>query len=370
MGLSSRLTASVALAWLLVTVGCRSAETLWGRSWSAEYGRFSPELREQFFEVRQRMEARDFEGAWRQLAPLVESHDDNLELAIQLQEIELKLIESGTDVDPELAALGGAADPEETLRKLYAERADRDATVVRLVLAARVESDALAALNLLDQALALDPGCAWAHYGRAHALLQLRNLQNRWSAVQEALAAALEADPSHLRGRRLQAWMLAQEGAVSEGAVALQTWLEQTRDDPRFSQEERREAELDLALLFILDGAPSKGRRLLEALEGEPVGRGRRLALLSVAEHALGDYVSALDAARRAEGALDDELLPVVQQAILYEYWLEDFEAADEEWCQIIERAKGRGDLAQVVQSFRARVILERREASKEQGRP
>jgi len=349
---------------LILVFACRSSEILWSPRWNAEYGQLA-DLKEEFTAIRALMESERFDEAWKQLAPLVAADEENLELSTQLQEIEWELLSRGTDVDPELSALARSGDPDGVLRKRYARRAEASGSVAQLVLAARVESDALAALNLLDRALVLDPLCAWAHYGRAHALLQMRSMARRWSSAQEALDAALEADPSHLRARRLQAWMLAQEGAVSQGALALQVWLEQTRDDPRFSRRERREAELDLALLFILDGAGSKARHLLTALEGEPVGRGRRLALLAVAEHVMGDFGAALDAARRAEGALDDELLPIVQQAILYEYWLEDLEAADRQWEDVIERAVGQGDMAQVLQSFRARVILERRAAAR-----
>ncbi|MFT5050991.1 MAG: tetratricopeptide (TPR) repeat protein [Chlamydiales bacterium] len=344
---------------------CRSSETLWSPRWNAEYGQLG-DLRDEFTAIRALIESERFDEAWLQLTPLVAADEENLELATQLQEVEWELLTRGTDVDPGLSALADEGDVDAALRRRYASRAETSGTVAQLVLAARAESDALAALNLLDRALVLDPHCAWAHYGRAHALLDLRSKSRRWSAAQDALDAALDADPSHLRARRLQAWMLAQEGALAQGAKALQVWLEQTRDDPRFSRRERREAELDLALLFILDGAGNKARHLLTALEGEPVGRGRRLALLAVAEHLMGDFVAALDAARRAEGALDDELLPIVQQAILYEYWLEDVEAADRQWEDVIERAVGQGDMAQVLQSFRARVILERRAAARD----
>ena len=86
--------------------------------------------------------------------------------------------------------------------------------MVSHVLAARVEDDAIAAERMLDLALELDPLCSWAHYGRAHALLRQDWKADRWSEAQSSLDEALARDPGHLRARRLQAWMHAQEGAT------------------------------------------------------------------------------------------------------------------------------------------------------------
>ncbi len=345
----------VALAlWL---PACGPGRAAWSASWRAPYGTFDRDQRATFREARTDLDAGRIERAWVTLSALAAAEVDNLELGVWLQEVERMLVESGSDSDPELAALAAEFPPGEVLRRRYAERARQTPSVAGFVLAARVESDAIAAQTLLERALELDPNCAWAHYGRAHALLRQTYRVDRWRMAREALSRALASDPAHLRARRLDAWMLAQEGYAGAAAVALENWLDQTQGDPRVTPEERLSAQLDLALAWIQRGNPREARELLVDLEGTLHERPRRLAILTVAHHELGDAAASLDCARRAEDAEPGALLPVIQQALLYR---PDSEAAQARWDRVAEVAADGGDLATMLRGLRARVELER----------
>lgn len=161
--------------------------------------------------------------------------------------------------------------------------------------------------------------------------------------------------------------MRAQEGATEEAALALETWLEASYGDPRVSAAQHTAAEIDLGMLLVLAGHPGDARELLLLLEGNPVMRGRRLMILAAAEEGLGDIPAALDAARRAEGAAPDDFLPVVQQALLNEGWLERSDEAERLWAEVVERSAGRSDLAALLQTLRARILLERAEVQRTQ---
>lgn len=339
---------------------CGAQGVAWKATWSAPYADFDDRLREEFGQARALMQAGRQEAAHARLAQLVSAHPDNIELGAWLQEVELVLLERGVALLPDLA--GEGASPEDALRRSYGERVEESPSVAGLVLAARVETDAIAAEIQLERALELDPRCAWAHYGRAHALLRLRHRVQRWREAREALRRTLEIDPGFVRARWLEAWMLAQEGAGRRAVFALDTWLLETRGDPRVTRDQRIAAELDLAQVRILVGDAKGARDLLLTLEGTTLGRTRRLAMLAVAEHELGDHQAALDAARRAEDSTDDTLLPQVQQALLLEHALGDAPGARAQWALVEEAAEGRTDLEAVLQGLRAQVERERAE--------
>jgi len=107
--------------------------------------------------------------------------------------------------------------------------------------------------------------------------------------------------------------------------------------------------------------------RELNSLEGEPLGRPRRLMLLAVALTEKKDLSGALDAVRRASLIPDVGVLPWVQEALLREYWLEDPQGALVLWQQVLEEAEQGSDPALILQAFRARVVLERSAAQLQQ---
>lgn len=348
--------------------GCATRIETFETDWNQREGTFSVTERVALQSTRANLAAGNHEVARAELARLAERDPENLVVGALLQDVELEILAAARrGVAPEdeaLARLARDADPEGALARRYTRSAEETPSVARLVLAARLERDTTVALVLLDRALVLDPRSAWAHYGRAHTQLTDRDDEDRWSRAREAVEAALAAEPGFLRARRLRAWMLAEEGQKEQALAALDAWLEASLDDPRVDPEVRVEARLDRALLLVLTGSPERAVRELEALEGEERGRTRRLTLLAVAELERGDLERALDTTLRAEGAERGSVLPLVQRALLLERFKNDPEGAEELWRAIAERGGEADELADLVQTLRARVHLERREAA------
>jgi len=371
ISLRARLLPAFAVCGVLVAVAaleaCGSTPIRWESRWDAPYSDFDSASRSAFVEARERMEAREWARAHELLAPLARAHPDNIQIGVWNQELELLLLEEGAaEIDPVLAAIAADPEPFAALRRSYAQRAESLPSAPAFVLAARLEDDAIAAERLLTRALEIDPECAWAHYGRSHALLRNKGEEDRWQASRAALDRALELEPGHLAARRLQAWMLVQEGSIDAATSALEAWLEATRGDSRVAADQRVRVSLDLAMTFVLAGRANAARQLLVGLEGTSIGRARRLMILAAAQQALGDELAALDSARRAEGAAETGVLPLVQQALLYQYFIGDLDAADIEWEKVLERARSEPDLSTLLEGFRAQVMLERRASALE----
>ena len=355
--------AAVLLAFF--ALGCGGSSVRWRSSWTSAYSRFLGDTPEEFTKARGlydlglRLEAR------RALSELALRGPDNLEIGAWLQDLEAELLEDGHDVFVDTLSLTEASGPD-VLRRVYAARKDREPNVTSFVLAARAETDVLAAEILLDRALELDPTCAWAHYGRSHVLLTDRSRIDRWGQAGDALSKALQFDPSHLRARRLEAWMQAEEGSLDSATINLIRWIEIADGDPRVTRSDAVEARLDLALLFLLDGEDRRAERLLDDLEGEDLGRPRRLTLLTVARQEAGNELGALDAALRAQGSGGAAALPLVQEALLQELFLGNPEAAEERWRAVADLADNTTQISDLVRGLRARIRLERAAAAAE----
>lgn len=274
----------------------------------------------------------------------VASSLQEVELALELQRLEL---EADSAVDPRLA--------QRELARAYRERAIEAPSVLAFLLAARIEEDGIAAERLLEQALDLDPFCAWAHYGIAH----LRARAARWAPARESLDRALEIDPGHLRARRLDAALTARAGNGELAAAMLEQWLRVTADLGQITEAERDGARLDLARLWIEAGRISDAERLLRRVGGEATEAVRR-TLEAAVHQAEGDPDRALEAARRAEAAAPGDPLPLVQQAILLETWLERPVEARRAWERVVIGLEGREDLLSLVLHLRARIAVER----------
>jgi hypothetical protein len=260
-------------------------------------------------------------------------------------------------------AASAASDPRlDALRQRYARQAEEHPTVARWVLAARVEPDEIAAKVLLDRAQALDPRCAWVHYARAW----LAARASRWPEVKSEIALAKEMDPGHMPTRWLDAWMLARGGSVEAAMGALEVWLDKARGDLAIDVHLVHEAELDLALLSVLDGEPKRARDILSALNDRDVDTQRKWAAIAATDQALGEIRDSLAAAQRAEQEAPGEILPVVQQALLYESWLGDPDAAEAAWTRALALARSSSDLGALLERVRARVHAERLQAARE----
>lgn len=267
---------------------------------------------------------------------------DDMGLAMMLQEADLA---AGEDL--------------QALRARYLALArDRD-DAAAWVLAARLESTPSEARALLERAVRMDPESVWPPYGLA--FVEARD--GSWGVAMQHLKRALELDPAHLPARRLEAALLARDGKYEPARVAYRAWLEASKSDPRVDPESRVEAQLDLAIVELESGEPRAARSLLEALPADSDASGtagRRLCLIAATEQSLGHSEAALDAARRAEQVAPAAPLPKVQQALLQEQWLKDPVAAKAAWERVLSEARTSGDLYDLIQSMRARVVLER----------
>jgi len=112
--------------------------------------------------------------------------------------------------------------------------------------------------------------------------------------------------------------------------------------------------------VWTLTGEPRDARELV--LEVDPNGpdAARRFAALALVRQALGDLKGALAAAEDAERVSPDDMLPVVQQALLYDEWLEDDVRAEAAWKRALAMARSSTRLVSVLERTRAGVRLER----------
>lgn len=332
---------------LFLCAACATPYPSWKASRDGVYDELSAPAWASFEAARRDVELGRLRLAREGLARLRRDHPRNLPVGIWLQETEFALaLEGGEE----------SASVLEAVRKRYREVADAEESVPNLVLAARVETDQFAALALLERALRLDAESVWAHYGKAHVLAR----QEEWKGARRSLERALDLDSGHLWSRRLEAWMLARTGRIDDATNALEVWLDRAAEDSRIDAEWLRAAALDLALLYTLGGSPQKTRDLLAEYGASLAAPGRQASLEAAALEALGEPRAALAAAVRAHEAAPDDGLPLVQQALLYERWLDDPERAQVLWQKVLDLAERKKDLSAMVQRARATVHLER----------
>ena len=92
--------------------------------------------------------------------------------------------------------------------------------------------------------------------------------------------------------------------------------------------------------------------------------------LLTVARQEGGDVLGALDATLRAQGAAAGEVLPLVQEALLSEVFLDRPEAASALWQEVADLAQDGATISDLVQGLRARVRMERDGVALPEDRP
>jgi len=243
----------------------------------------------------------------------------------------------------------------EELRQLWRSRAEAGG-VVELVAAARLEGDPKAAQALLERAAALDPRCAWVPYARAY----LAARENDWALVDTELKRSIELDPGHLPTYWLESWKFARSEDPEKASEALSTWVERARNDPRIDERLVQGAELDLAVLSVVQGEPKVAREWLDKLEAELPGDSAGLCARACAEQALGHVDEALALAQRAQAAAPTALLPVVQQALIWQYWKKDPALAEKAWGEVLTLSRASPEFGALFQRLRARVLLDR----------
>jgi tetratricopeptide (TPR) repeat protein len=292
--------------------------------------------------ARAALDSGDASSARSRLADLCIKAPHDLGLAAMLQDAELAAGEDPSALRARYLALAR-------------ERDDADS----LVLAARLEPTPAEARSILERAVDRDPKHAWARYGLA--FVQARD--GAWGEAKVHLKQALELDRAHLPARRLEAALLARDGKFDDARTAYSAWLEASRTDPRVDPQARLAAELDLALVELESGRVKAARARLAAMPESPDATGvagRRLCLIAATEQALGHPQLAYSAAQEAEAVDPRSALPMVQQALLNGQTLNDPAAARAAWERVLSGARSSGDLGDLIQSMRARVVLER----------
>lgn len=301
--------------------------------------------------VRESLRANELDSARAELESVCRLVPDEVEPALLLQEVELRLIEAGAWIEPareaaESAAAESAAapprTPQDALRRyveLEQQRAAEAPSFVALLRAARVTSDPEQAEARLAAADELQPDNAWVPYARAHRLWTSGSEQRR---ARQSLQRALELDPGLLPALRLSAALQAREGRAADALEALDLWLEPAREDPCVWPADLRNADLDRGALLVLAGEARDAEKLLEGLvELSAAERARRDLLLAAAHEARDQPVEALRAAQAAALNPAGELLALQQQALLYELWLQDYATARTAWERVLAAASG-----------------------------
>lgn len=316
-------------------------------------------------QARERLAARDFPAARNLLESLRAQHPESIYVGIWLQELELA--EQGLDALPR-AALSDplrSARAEELLRE-WRRIAEQQPSAANFVLAARLEQDPSAARSMLARAASLDPACPWVPYARAFLAARERD----WPTAARELNEALRWEPGHRPSRWLQAWTLARGGDPKEARARLATWLEATNGDPRIETRMRAEAELDLALLEMLEGDPAAAARSLEKLQGSDLAESARiLCARASAAQARGEFDLALRLADEASRVDPEAMLPLVQRAILEQRQGRDLERAYALWAEVERRAGASREFSAVLEQLRARVEQERLERAANRAR-
>jgi Tfp pilus assembly protein PilF len=238
-----------------------------------------------------------------------------------------------------------------------------DATAFDHVLAARVEDDEIAALRLLDRAIALDPQCIWAHFGRAFVAMR----QGDVAACRAALDRAIELDASHPRVRRLEATLLEALGHDTQARELLEKWTVAVEHDVRVSDAEVIDANLDLAHADLVTRRTDDALRRLLALDpADPQRRARRELLLADAWAAEERWEESLESLRLARTYQPSSYTAWQSEALVLHHGLGDLEGALEAWRAAAEVAAQQAGVdaaaAVIVQQARVEILRLERE--------
>ena len=233
---------------------------------------------------------------------------------------------------------------------------------IDFLLAARMDEDGVASMNMLEEILNAEPRNqadirAWAHYGLAFRLMESGDL----GAARASLREALQAQPGHLLARRLEVRLESSGQQLASKEVRLAYWLDRAMEAPEVPSAVWYDAVVDLAILRM---GRNDGKGALEALQGLDYLRGASLgetpgapsspwgpAGLSTAIRAGLARAAALASVGRAEEALAQSnailatateaglSLPLaeMQRARLFERWFREPEKAAEAWAAALE---------------------------------
>lgn len=362
MTASARLLGAALGLVLCVVAGCGGSARRWNPNEPAvdPYQDFDEYERAQLRDGVLALESGRLGDARASFEGLLERQPDALPAAVWLQETEVAAFERGfartrVEIDARSLAL---------LRERYRVAAQEEPTALAWFLAARLDEDRHASQLLLGRALELDPEMSWANYALAHVAAR----EGAWAVARTELERVFELDPGHLPALRLHAWLQAKAGNLDEAIGAFEAWLDRSEDDLLATRRVDERVRFDLALCHIADGTPKRALELIDGLEGSSVARSLRLSARAVALQDQGEVLAARAAAQAARRADRDAVLPAVQDALLLELWLGDFDGAQEAWRDVVERTSRDEDLASGLQRFRAEVHLQRMQRALDEG--
>jgi Tfp pilus assembly protein PilF len=324
---------------LALLAGCRSTEIPWDSD-PGPYDRLAATELAGLASARDEYDAGEHEAARLTLLELLEVRPRNLPVATLLQEVEFAWLLAGgapptfEPLPTELTGNDAVREAQARIAAEYLARARANPSAGALVLAARMERDPALALPLLDEALELDPACNWALYGRAYVHFTAGQLKDS----RTALDAALVLDGGHLPARRLHTAMLARTGSTRVAIEALRTWLDVADGDPVLPRRRVEEARVDLAGLLVQDGEAEDALDVLETVERWRLQSPARAELVEAAAwHQLGRPGAALKASERAAAYAPEDLLPLLQHALLVQSKAVDVAERIAAWERLLE---------------------------------
>jgi Tfp pilus assembly protein PilF len=327
-----------ALLAALCAVGCAGSRVIPVPEGVSPYDRIPDASVADFRAARERFLAGDMAQARARFERLLDAAPDIVPFGVWWQECEASL-----------------ADPQ-TLRRRSEERATLRPGVGSEILAARAQTDRAAAETWLARAAERDPACVWVYYARA--ALAARDGRPDVSRVE--LEHALALDPGHMPSRRLEIDMLARDGSSDAARIRLTGWVARAGSDPRVLPADLAGARLDLALLALGAQDVDSAADQLEELDPRFLESWRYAAVRAVVAEEEGD----LEAARRhideARALAPREILPAVQEALLFDDLERDPFRARAAWTVVRELAAESDELSSAFETLRARVRLER----------
>ncbi len=322
----------------LLAAGCSMSRVVAVPEGTSAYDRLDDPLRARFLAARAQFLAGDLAQARANFERLLDDAPDTVPFGIWWQECE--------------AALAGV----DALKVLSEERAVLRPGVGSELLAARAQPDEIAAEKWLARAEARDPGCAWIHQGRAFFALREGHMDEARLALERALAA----DPGHLPARRLEVRLLVRDGASEAARMRLAGWIARADDDPRVLPRDLADAQLDFALLSLAAVLVDDAELALGKLDPKFVEPWRLAAAEACVAQERGDLVLARRRVEDARAAAPREILPAVQEALLFDDAAPDPFRARAAWVAVRELAATSDDLLGAFETVRARVRIER----------
>jgi len=323
---------------IFLAAGCSMSRVVAIPEATSAYDRIEGPLRARFLDARGQFLAGDVAQARANFERLLDEAPDTIPFGIWWQECE--------------AALGGV----DVLRSRTEERAVLRPGVGADLLAARAQTDEIQAEIWLARAEARDPDCAWIHHGRAFLAMRAGGMDEARLALERALAA----DPGHLDARRLEVRMLVRDGATEAARMRLAGWIARADDDPRILPRDLADAQLDFALLSLAAVEVDDAELALGTLDPDYVEPWRLAAAEACVAHERGDYALARRRVEDARASAPREILPAVQEALLFDDAEPDPFRARAAWVAVRELAATSDDLLGAFETLRARVRIER----------